>query len=92
MLKGYQRKLIMMPTHDSSLFETAYFVLRDEAENRRPEPSHREMLCEATRILEASAADKKDNCYGKKHLLLALAFGFLVGICLALWIALRSVL
>ena len=76
-LKGCQRKLIMMPTKSSSLFETAYFILRDTAEKR--EPTQNEMLCEATRILEENALTGKSRPLTRKHLWLALACGFLTG-------------
>ncbi len=90
MLKGYQRKLIMMPTRDSSLFETAYFVLRSEAESRRPEPSQNEMLLEASRILQASNATRSPTPLTKKHVLLAALLGFLFGaLCALLAVLLR---
>ena len=76
-LKGCQRKLIMMPTKSSSLFETAYFILRDTAEKREPTPN--EMLCEATRILEENALTGKSRPLTRKHLWSALACGFLTG-------------
>ena len=77
MLKGYQRKLIMLPTRDSSLFETAYFVLKGEAEPRKPSKS--EMLCEAMRILEANSMTKKKPSYRICHLVFCFAGGFDVG-------------
>lgn len=53
MLKGVQRKLIMLQTHGSDLFETAYFVLRENAGGRRPDQG--EMLAEARRIVEENS-------------------------------------
>ena len=50
MLKGYQKRLIMMPTRESPLFESAYFILRKDS--RPKSPTKNEMLSEATRILE----------------------------------------
>ena len=88
-LKGCQRKLIMMPTKSSSLFETAYFILREDTERREPTPN--EMLCEATRILEENALTRKKRAPKRKHLWLALAVGFALG-CLTtgtLWLILR---
>lgn len=87
--KGCQRKLIMMPTKSSSLFETAYFILREDTERRSPTPN--EMLCEATRILEENALTKKKRELGSKHLWLSLAVGFVMG-CLTtgiFWLLLR---
>lgn len=76
MLKGCQRKLIVMPTRDSALFETAYFVLKERAEARRP--SEGEMLHEAMRILEENSLSKRPPTYRRRHLILAC----LVGVCL----------
>ena len=53
MLKGVQRKLIMLQPHGSDLFEPAYFVLKEDAEGRRPDRN--EMLSEATRIVEENS-------------------------------------
>lgn len=61
MLKGVQRKLIMLQTHGSDLFETAYFVLREDAAGHRPDRN--EMLSEARRIVEENslARGKRDS-------------------------------
>jgi len=77
MLKGCQRKMIMMPTRDSSLFETAYFVLKDEAESRRP--AKQEMLFEAMRILEENSLSGKPPAYARRHLVLAFLYGLFSG-------------
>ena len=87
MLKGYQRRMIMVPTKSSPLFETAYFILRKETEKTDPRPD--EMLCEATRIIKGSETPKKKRLVHKRHLLLAfLAGGFSGGTALAItwWI------
>jgi hypothetical protein len=53
MLKGAQKRMVMLRTADSSLFETAYFILRDDgdasADTKQPT-----MLEEANRILDQS--------------------------------------
>ena len=52
MLRGSQKRMIVVRTRDSRLFEEAYFVMRKEAESadlHRPD-----MLWEANRILENS--------------------------------------
>lgn len=87
MLKGYQRRLIMMPTKGSSLFESAYFILRKDTELRTP--TQNEMLCEATRILEENALPRKRKPLGHKHLLAALTIGFFLGVIAtgAVWLA-----
>ena len=90
MLKGYQRKLIMMPTRDSSLFETAYFVLRGEAESRSP--SQGEMLCEAMRILEENALTRKKAAFGARHVVLSCLGGCRCGTLLLVMIALVKIL
>ena len=88
MMKGCQRKMIMMPTRDSSLFETAYFVLKDEAEARRP--SKNEMHFEAMRILEENSLAKRPPAYSRRHLLFAFLYGAFSGaLLLALVLLLR---
>ena len=77
MLKGYQRRLIMMPTKGSPLFESAYFILRKDTDGRAP--TQNEMLLEATRLLEENALPPKKRVLGVRHLLIFLAVGFLLG-------------
>ena len=77
MLKGYQRKLIMMSTKSSPLFETAYFILRKETEERAPGTN--EMLCEATRILEENSLTAKKRPPARRRTLLAFTVGVLLG-------------
>jgi len=77
MLKGYQRRMIMMPTKGSSLFETAYFVLRHEVAEKQP--TQNEMLCEAMRILEENALNTKKRVIGIRHLLWTAAVSFFLG-------------
>ena len=87
MMKGCQRRMIVMPTRTSALFETAYFVLKEEAEARRPSQS--EMLCEAMRILEENSLSRRPQTYARRHL----AIAFLYGLCLgALLVALALLL
>lgn len=47
MIKGCQREMIVMQTQDSSLFESAYFVLRRGQVTR----GKTDMLAEANRII-----------------------------------------
>ncbi len=77
MPKGCQRRLIMMPTKNSPLFETAYFILRRETETKTPRPN--EMLYEATRILEENTPGKPRKQLGLCHLALAFFIGFFAG-------------
>jgi hypothetical protein len=76
-LKGYQRRLVMLPTRDSTLYETACFIMKGDAEARAP--SKGEMLSEAMRILEANAMVKKPRVFGTRHLVFACVGGFLLG-------------
>ena len=58
MLRGSQKRMIVVRTKDSRLFEEAYFVVRPEAGARTDEDSDTrpDMLWEANRILESSMA------------------------------------
>ncbi len=60
MLRGAERRMIVVRTRDSRLFEEAYFVVRPEA--GRQDEDGPDMLWEANRILESSlAAGKRDG-------------------------------
>lgn len=50
MIKGCQRKIILVEGSESSVFETAYFVLRKGAETQKK--SHSDIMKEANRIIE----------------------------------------
>ena len=52
MIKGCQRKIILLNGSESSLFESAYFVLKKNAESGKA--SHTDMVREANRIIERS--------------------------------------
>ncbi len=75
MLKGVQRKLIMLQLRESDLFETAYFVLKENEENRTHDPS--EMLHEANRILEENSHNGK--CSAARSFLPPAMLGFCFG-------------
>ena len=87
MLKGYQRKLIMMPTKNSPLFETAYFILRNETEKHPPRPN--EMLYEASRILEENSLTVRRRTVKLRHIAIAFGIGIAVGALMVsiLWLA-----
>ena len=57
MLRGAEKRMIVVRTRDSRLFEEAYFVVRPEAEGR--ECDSPDMLWEANRILDSSMAAVK---------------------------------
>lgn len=53
MLKGCQRKLILLRDTGSNIFEEAYFVLKADADARQ-NLSESDMVSEARRIVEAN--------------------------------------
>ena len=59
MLRGAEKRMIVVRTKDSRMFEEAYFVVRPEADRRGREES--DMLREANRILESSMVAGKDE-------------------------------
>lgn len=54
MLRGAEKRMIVVRTRDSRMFEEAYFVVRPEAD--RAGRDEMDMLWEANRILESSVA------------------------------------
>lgn len=56
MLKGAQKKMIVIKTGDSKLFEEAYFVIRKDTPG-----SCSDMVGEANRIIESCTAKKEKN-------------------------------
>ena len=54
MIKGAQKKMIVVKTADSAVFEEVYFVMRRESNAERLD-----MLSEANRIIENSGGHKK---------------------------------
>ncbi len=55
MYKGYKRKVIVVRDTDSSLFESAYFLLRDGGEDF----SVKDMVKEASRIIRDKSEEEK---------------------------------
>jgi len=53
MIKGIQKQMVMVRTSDSSLFETAYFVLRDGIERERSD-----IVTEANRLVSEVIAER----------------------------------
>ena len=86
MLKGIQRQMVEVRTDKSSLFEKAYFVLRDEALQKA---NGRNIVDEAYKIISdalenAEEKGKRQSKKGKGRRRLALfAMGFLCGLGLA---------
>ena len=71
MIKGCQRKMIVVQGKDKSIFETAYFVLRRESEQQKLHEN--DMLTEATRIINESSMQNQRR--GRRH---ARLWGFLL--------------
>ena len=59
MLKGCQKKIIVMKNTGSPIFEEAYFILSENAQ--RAHTSERDMISEANRIIRESGAGKADR-------------------------------
>lgn len=53
MIRGAQKKMVVIRTHESHLFEEAYFVLRKDSERGMDDG---DMLAEADRIIRRSTA------------------------------------
>lgn len=81
MLKGAQKRMVMLRTADSSLFETAYFILRDDG-NASADTKQPTMLEEANRILDQSFTPRttgKGKNGGRLQRILGQLPGFLIG-------------
>ncbi len=56
MIKGAQKKMIVVRTADSPIFEEAYFVMR-----KGGSCEERDMIDEANRIIDASGARRREK-------------------------------
>ncbi|MBR3879045.1 MAG: hypothetical protein IKJ24_02870 [Clostridia bacterium] len=56
MLKGAQKKMIVVKTQDSRVFEEAYFVMRTDTS-----ASGEDMVSEANRIIERCCEKRRDR-------------------------------
>lgn len=76
MIKGAQKRMIVVKTTDSSLFEEAYFVVRHNAANERMD-----MLAEADRIIAGCGArgGKEKKWYAKMRIWIFSAAAFVGG-------------
>lgn len=79
MIKGCQRKMVVVKGQDKSIFETAYFVLRREQEPKRLRES--DMLSEATRIINENGGtgDRRARRRARLWGVLLILGGFLMG-------------
>ena len=73
MIRGAQKKMIVVKTGDSRLFEEAYFVLRREYEGGG------DMVAEANRLIEGCGGRGRGAARQTKRLLFSLAI-FLGGV------------
>ena len=62
MYKGYKRKVVVVRDTKSSLFESAYFVLRENSESH----SVSDMMKEASKIIKEKTAEDECPVYLKK--------------------------
>ena len=65
MIKGVQRKMIVVKTDNSNVFETAYFVLRSDSDKSKSDAI--DMLTEANRIVNEGNDAKKSKKEKKKR-------------------------
>ena len=70
MIKGAQKRMIVLKTADSAVFEEAYFVLR-----RENNCGEGDMVTEANRIIESSGGKNKEKRSLKNMLWYAVSFG-----------------
>ena len=56
MLKGAQKRMIVVKTSDSEIFEEAYFVMKGGVERSKPD-----MVFEANRIIEGCSERRKEK-------------------------------
>lgn len=62
MYKGYKRRVVVIRDTKSGLFESAYFVLRENTENH----SVRDMIKEASKIIKEKTAEDECPSYLKR--------------------------
>ncbi len=87
MLKGAQKRMIVVKTSDSKLFEEAYFVMRTEISS-----TDADMVCEANRIIEGCKGGKRDRGKRQHNALLATVAAFIGGSVLGVLMTLAVVL
>lgn len=63
LLKGASRRMVVVRSRDSKLFEEAHFILREDS----VEPSMPDLLSEANRIVESSRFPTNRRCGSKKN-------------------------
>lgn len=80
MIKGAQKKMIVVRTGNSRYFETAYFVMKNETDAQQ---DRRDMLAEANAIIEGVDAQPKKKESGRRSVgVLLRGFLFMSGLLL----------
>ena len=76
MLRGYQRRLVMIRTGGSKIFESAFFILRSGSVSLPKD----EMVDEAKRLVEeCNLPRKRAKKLSFKHILFSFLLGLLLG-------------
>ena len=75
MIKGAQKRMIVVKTGDSAVFEEVYFVMRRESSAHRLD-----MLAEANKIIESCEGQKKRSRGGMLRGIIFSAVTFLCGV------------
>ncbi len=74
MLKGAQKKMIVIKTSDSDIFEEAYFVVKGGVEKSKPD-----MVFEANRIIEGCSERRRDRGGRDMRVLILPVICFMIG-------------
>lgn len=74
MLKGAQKRMIVVKTADSEIFEEAYFVVRGGVERSKPD-----MVLEANRIIDGCSEKRKEKRRRDARILLLPLICFMIG-------------
>ena len=86
MLKGAQKRMIVIKTSDSKFFEEAYFVVKPNADE-----DELDMIAEAdriaTKVIDRKKSEKKMRAIGKKNIIFCLC-GAIGGIFMGILVAL----
>ena len=74
MLKGAQKKMIVIKTSDSEIFEEAYFVVKGGVERSQPD-----MVSEANRIIEGCGEKRRERKSRDMKALIIPVISFMTG-------------
>ena len=74
MLKGAQKKMIVIKTSDSEIFEEAYFVVKGGVERSQPD-----MVSEANRIIEGCGEKRRERKSRDMKALIISLISFMTG-------------